>query len=111
MWPILYNVIRANAVYITAPVAAVVGFIGYNLENLISDKYTPYNSEYIGHNATLRLSIHGSTLPSGSIQETRAERLSDDSVLLDPTRVEKLRLNENVLGRNLSPSLQQHQKQ
>lgn len=43
-----------------------------------------------------------------SIQENRAERLTDEDVLKDPTRFEKLRLKENVLGRNLSPSLQEH---
>lgn len=37
--------LRRNAVYLTLPVAAVVGFIGYNIENLVSDKYTPFNSK------------------------------------------------------------------
>lgn len=57
MWPILFNIIRANAVYITAPVAAVVGVIGYNIENLISDKHTPYNSQYIPVFAARMLAI------------------------------------------------------
>ncbi|XP_011182310.1 small integral membrane protein 12 [Zeugodacus cucurbitae] len=84
MWPILMAILRRNAVYITLPIAGVVGFIGYNLENILSDKYTPYNK---------------------SILENRAERLAEEE-LADPTRVEKLRLNSNVLERNLSPSLQ-----
>lgn len=46
MWPIVMALLRRNAVYLTLPVAAVVGFIGYNIENLISDKYTPFNSKY-----------------------------------------------------------------
>lgn len=37
---------RRNAVYLTLPFAAVVGFIGYNVENLISDKYTPYSRKF-----------------------------------------------------------------
>ncbi|XP_017472079.1 PREDICTED: small integral membrane protein 12-A [Rhagoletis zephyria] len=84
MWPIIMAVLRRNAVYITLPIAAVVGFIGYNLERKLSDRYTPY---------------------SKSIQECRAERLAEEE-LTDPTGVEKLRLNTNVLERNLSPSLQ-----
>ncbi|XP_011207981.2 PREDICTED: small integral membrane protein 12 isoform X1 [Bactrocera latifrons] len=84
MWPILMAILRRNAVYITLPIAGVVGFIGYNLESILSDKYTPYNK---------------------SILENRAERLAEEE-LADPTRVEKLRLNSNVLERNLSPSLQ-----
>ncbi|XP_013102037.2 small integral membrane protein 12-A [Stomoxys calcitrans] len=83
MWPIIMAILRRNAVYITLPIAGVVGFIGYNLESLLSDKYTPY---------------------SKSIQENRAERLTED--LANATQVEKLRLKENVLERNLSPSLQ-----
>ncbi|XP_073812413.1 small integral membrane protein 12-A [Musca autumnalis] len=85
MWPIIMALLRRNAVYITLPFAAVVGFIGYNLEGLISDKYTPY---------------------SKSIEDIRAERLTQD--LGETNQVDKLRRlkEENVLERNLSPSLQ-----
>lgn len=44
MWPILLALLRRNAVYLTLPMAGVIGFIGYNVENLLSDKYTPYSS-------------------------------------------------------------------
>lgn len=44
MWGALaFRVLRTYAPYITLPFAAVVGFIGYNLESIVSDKYTPYN--------------------------------------------------------------------
>lgn len=46
MWPLIMQFVRTNAVYITLPVAAVIGFIGYNVENLVSDKYTPYSRNY-----------------------------------------------------------------
>ncbi|XP_022228549.1 small integral membrane protein 12-A [Drosophila obscura] len=85
MWPLVMAVLRRNAVYITLPIAGVVGFIGYNLESLLSDKYTPY---------------------SPSIQEVRAKRLTDESLTSNATNVEKLRLDSSVLERNLSPSLQ-----
>ncbi|XP_065091166.1 small integral membrane protein 12-A [Ochlerotatus camptorhynchus] len=85
MWPLLVHFLRSNAVYITLPVAAVVGVVGYNIENLLSDKYTPY---------------------SASIEEKRVERITDDAHLKDATNVEKLVYKENVLGRNLSPSLE-----
>uniref|UniRef100_A0A1L8DAJ8 Uncharacterized protein n=1 Tax=Nyssomyia neivai TaxID=330878 RepID=A0A1L8DAJ8_9DIPT len=84
MWPVIMALLRRNAVYITLPVAAVIGFVGYNLENILSDKYTPYTK---------------------SIQENRAERLTDDGKLQNAENVEKLRLREDVLERNLSPSL------
>lgn len=45
MWPLILQFVRANAAYITLPIAAIVGVIGYNIENLISDKYTPYSSK------------------------------------------------------------------
>ncbi|XP_043645078.1 small integral membrane protein 12-A [Drosophila teissieri] len=85
MWPIVMALVRRNAVYITLPIAGVVGFIGYNIESWISDKYTPY---------------------SPSIQELRAKRLTEESLNTDAANVEKLRLSSPVLERNLSPSLQ-----
>ncbi|BFG04667.1 small integral membrane protein 12-A [Drosophila madeirensis] len=85
MWPLVMAVLRRNAVYITLPIAGIVGFIGYNLESLLSDKFTPY---------------------SPSIQEVRAKRLTEESLTSNVTNVEKLRLNSSVLERNLSPSLQ-----
>lgn len=47
MWPILLRMLRTYAPAITLPFAAVVGVIGYNLENWLSDKYTPYNGNTI----------------------------------------------------------------
>ncbi|KAM3955683.1 small integral membrane protein 12-A [Aphomia sociella] len=85
MWPLLLRVLRSNAPYLTLPVAAVVGVIGYNLESLLSDRYTPYNK---------------------SVQDQRMERLTEEDALNDPTNVKKLKYKENVLGRNVSPSLQ-----
>lgn len=86
MWPIIMQFMRSNAAYITLPVAAVVGVIGYNLENLLSDRYTPYNKP---------------------VQDQRFERLEEE-LLKDPTNVQKLKYKENVLGKNVSPSLQKN---
>lgn len=52
----------------------------------------------------------GCIIAIDSIQDKRTERLTNDDMLSDPTHVEKLKLKENVLGRNLSPSLQQKQQ-
>ncbi|XP_045457972.1 small integral membrane protein 12 [Melitaea cinxia] len=84
MWPIIMQFLRSNAPYITLPIAAVVGVVGYNLESLLSDKYTPYNKP---------------------VQDQRDERL-EEQLLQDPTNVKKLKYQENVLGKNVSPSLQ-----
>ncbi|KAJ8964970.1 hypothetical protein NQ314_004487 [Rhamnusium bicolor] len=84
MWPILFRTLRVYAPYITLPFAAVVGVIGYNLENWLSDKYTPYNK---------------------SIEEQREERLLQEEKLLSAGNVEKLKYKANVLDTNLSPSL------
>lgn len=84
MWPIIYGALRTYAPYITLPFAAVIGFVGYNLENILSDKYTPYNK---------------------SIEEQRKDRLLDEDKLKNAENVEKLKYHANVLGQNLSPSL------
>ncbi|CAF4957131.1 unnamed protein product [Pieris macdunnoughi] len=84
MWPLILRFLRTNAPYITLPVAAVVGVIGYNIEGLLSDKYTPY---------------------SKPVQDQRLDRLEDE-LLKDPTNVQKLKYKANVLDKNVSPSLQ-----
>lgn len=47
MWPLVLAFLRSNAVRLTVPIAAVVGAIGYGIEGLISDKYTPYSSKLL----------------------------------------------------------------
>ncbi|XP_018568377.1 small integral membrane protein 12-A [Anoplophora glabripennis] len=84
MWPVLMGALRSYAPYITLPFAALVGVIGYNLENWMSDKYTPYNK---------------------SIEEQRTERLLEEDKLQAAENVEKLKYKANVLNTNLSPSL------
>lgn len=51
MWPVILRVLRQYAPAITLPFAALIGIIGYNLENILSDKYTPYNGQYISSTA------------------------------------------------------------
>uniref|UniRef100_A0A2L2YAM7 Small integral membrane protein 12 n=1 Tax=Parasteatoda tepidariorum TaxID=114398 RepID=A0A2L2YAM7_PARTP len=41
MLPVIYALMRSYAPYITLPVSIIIGVIGYNIEGLISDKYTP----------------------------------------------------------------------
>ncbi|CAO1313388.1 unnamed protein product [Diamesa hyperborea] len=84
MWPLVLTFLRSNARLAVLPIAAVIGVIGYNIEGLLSDKYTPF---------------------SKSIEEARRDRTTD-ALLANADKVEKLGKYENVLGRNLSPSLQ-----
>lgn len=83
MWPIVFNALRTYAPYVTLPFAALVGVVGYNLENWLSDKYTPYNK---------------------SIKEQRQDRLLAEK-LNDSNEINKLKYKTNVLDTNLSPSL------
>lgn len=41
-----------------------------------------------------------------AVHEQRMDRLTEDEALKDPTNVKILKYQENVLGKNLSPSLQ-----
>jgi len=81
---------RLYAPYITVPAAAIVGVIGYNLENILSDKYTPYKKE--------------------SIDEARTNRLlAEQKDFTDPNVYERLKdkkfVPKSVFDRNLSPGL------
>lgn len=90
------------------------GFVGYKLEGYFSDKYTPYNGKvpsialhfYHMKPSTIYFGLFPFQNSTDSIQDRRSERLAEEEIDHDPTKVEKLRLKENVLERNLSPSLQ-----
>ncbi|KFM81682.1 hypothetical protein X975_11028, partial [Stegodyphus mimosarum] len=41
MLPALFAIARGYIPYITLPISIVIGVIGYNIEGLLSDKYTP----------------------------------------------------------------------
>jgi len=47
MWPVLLAAARAYAPAILFPVALTIGFIGYNIESLVSDKSTPSRESVI----------------------------------------------------------------
>jgi hypothetical protein len=80
MWPLVYGFLRSNARYVVFPVAVIIGVVGYNVENLVSSKYTPYNQ---------------------SIIQQRIERQTSEAEL---TKI-KNAVYENVLEKNLSESL------
>ena len=87
MIPYLIAIARSYAPWIMLPAAIVVGTIGYNVESMLSNKWTP------GENS--------------SIQEKRDSRILEQ-LESDPTKVEKLTIGanvNNVFGKNTSPSL------
>ena len=90
MWPVIWNFLRINAPYITVPFAAIVGVIGYNVESLISDKFTPFKTR--------------------SVEEERDERLlkeleNTDAKAMDSLKEKKF-VPKSIFEKNVSPSLQ-----
>ncbi|CAB3386428.1 small integral membrane protein 12 [Cloeon dipterum] len=79
MLPVLVNLLRPYVAYVTFPVALVFGFVGYNIENWVSDKYTPY---------------------SKSVLEVRKERQEREGKA-------ELHIPKTIFEKNVSPSLQQ----
>ncbi|CAB4054515.1 unnamed protein product [Lepeophtheirus salmonis] len=41
MWPIIVNLARTYAPAVVLPFAVVIGFIGYNVEGMLTDRQTP----------------------------------------------------------------------
>ncbi|CAG0900129.1 unnamed protein product [Darwinula stevensoni] len=77
--PALWIILRTYAPYITLPIAAAVGVIGYQVEKRISDKYTPYQE---------------------SIQEVRDDRILKEAK--DPLHYESLKERKFVPKTGLS---------
>lgn len=89
------NFLRVNAPFITLPFAAVVGIIGYNIEGLISDRYTPFKK---------------------SVEEQREDRLLKElETKTDAKQVDSLKerkfVPQTIFEKNVSPSLQQSKSQ
>ena len=87
MWPLL-NLLRVYAPYVTLPVAAVIGYLGYKIEGFVSDKYTPF---------------------SKSVEQEREERLLTELEKDDAKHISKLSdmkfVPKSIFERNVSPSL------
>jgi len=88
MLPFIWVFARTYAPFIMLPVAAVVGVIGYNLENILSDKYTPSKP---------------------SIEEQREERrlkeisTNSNETPLTQTLSEKKFVPKSIFEKNMSP--------
>lgn len=79
MWPLVVRAFGQFGKYLTLPFVGIIGFIGYNIEGWVSDRYTP---------------------PTAAIKQQRQERLLRENV--DPSATQK---KHNPLEINLSPSL------
>ncbi|XP_072762037.1 uncharacterized protein [Anoplolepis gracilipes] len=79
MWPLIVRSFGQFGKYITLPFVAIIGFVGYNVEGWVSDRYTP---------------------PTASIKQQRQERL-----LAENTDSSGTKKKHNPLEINLSPSL------
>ncbi|OXA42595.1 Small integral membrane protein 12 [Folsomia candida] len=89
MLPVVWAMLRSYAPIILLPVSAVIGLIGYNLEAILSDKYTPYKP---------------------SIEEQREDRqlqeLGNNGSPLVETLHERKFVPKSIFERNLSPKLE-----
>lgn len=87
MLPVLWAMLRSYAPIILLPVSSVIGVIGYNLESILSDKYTPYKPSIEEQRETRQLS---ELSPNGS-----PETLQDRKFV-----------PKSIFERNLSPQLE-----
>ena len=47
MWPAIMAVARRYAPMVVFPFAVIIGAIGYNMESIMSDRYTPWRESTI----------------------------------------------------------------
>lgn len=89
MWPVIVNMLRVNAPYITLPFAALIGIIGYNIERIVSDRTTPFKN---------------------SVEEQREDRMLQNLENVDAKEIESLKekkfVPRTIFEKNVSPSLQ-----
>ena len=89
MWPVLMNMLRVNAPYITLPFAAIIGVIGYNIERIVSDKTTPFKN---------------------SVEQQREDRMLKNLENVDAKEMDSLKekkfVPRTIFEKNVSPSLQ-----
>lgn len=89
MWPVIVNMLRVNAPYITLPFAALIGIIGYNIERIVSDRTTPFKN---------------------SVEEQRDDRMLQNLEKMDAKEIESLKerkfVPQTIFEKNVSPSLQ-----
>lgn len=92
MLPAIWAIARVYAPYIVFPVAVIVGAVGYNLENILSDR----------KNALKNV--------RNSVGSERSERRLTDLAESDATQVESLKKHsfvpKTIFEKNVSPSLQ-----
>lgn len=89
MWPLVLSLMRTYAPYVTLPAAAVIGFIGYNIEKRF--RTTPP--------------------PRPSVEEQRSERLlkemlATDTITPAPLK-DKVFVPKTVFEKNVSPSMRE----
>ncbi|XP_037072666.1 small integral membrane protein 12-like [Pollicipes pollicipes] len=84
MLPALMVVLRTYAPVITLPVAALVGFVGYNLESLF-DRSTP--------------------APLEGVKDSREERRLEDAAAAVGSLKDRTFVPKSVFEKNVSPTL------
>lgn len=92
MWPAILAAGRAYAPWVVLPFAVVVGAIGYNLENVLSDKQTPWKKSAIERRQE-RLLQENSENPEANVD-------GDLNSLKNPDFVPK-----TIFEKNISPGL------
>jgi len=88
MWPIIANFVRVNAPYLVLPIAATVGFIGYNFESIVSDRYTPFKDSVVQRR-----------------EERRLEELKESNAANVESIKEHTFVPKTIFEKNVSPSL------
>ncbi|GFT56916.1 uncharacterized protein NPIL_544341 [Nephila pilipes] len=87
MLPALLAIMRNYVPYVTLPISIVIGVIGYNIEGLISDKFTP----------TKKISVEEERL------ERQLKEMDDSNDLATQSLKSKSFVPKTVFERNIKP--------
>ena len=104
MWPVILAYARVYAPYVVMPLAGVVGFIGNNHgedHNITGEVMSNVSTAFVGYNIEDWVSDKHTPFKESTLDRREARRLKEDQ-----DGVEGFKVPSTIFDKNVSPSLE-----